>query len=117
MIRLAADEDFNNLISRGLRRRLPGLDLLSAQDAGLTRASDDVILEWAALEARVLVTHDARTMLACVYTRVAAGAAMPGAFVLPQALSIGDAIDDLVLVLACSRDDEYRSLVVHFPIK
>jgi hypothetical protein len=35
MLRLLADEDFNNRILRGLLRCLPGLDIVRAQDAGL----------------------------------------------------------------------------------
>jgi hypothetical protein len=36
MLRLAADENFNADIVRGLRRRLPELDIVRVQDAGLS---------------------------------------------------------------------------------
>jgi hypothetical protein len=39
VLRLAADENFNNVILRGLRRRRPELDVLRVQDAGLTSAA------------------------------------------------------------------------------
>jgi hypothetical protein len=35
MIRLAADEDFNNDILRGILRRKPDLDIVRIQDVGL----------------------------------------------------------------------------------
>jgi len=40
MLRLAADENFNNDIVRGIRRRNPGIDLVRVQDEGLSAADD-----------------------------------------------------------------------------
>jgi hypothetical protein len=48
MIAFAADENFNYDIVRGLRRRLPDVDVISVQESGLTGADDPTILEWAA---------------------------------------------------------------------
>jgi len=62
MLRLATDEDFNNRILRGLLRRNPALDIVRVQDVGLTGKSDAEVLEWAAREGRVLLTHDVTTM-------------------------------------------------------
>lgn len=89
MLRLAADEDFDNRIVRGLLRRNRGLDIVRVQDIGLSEADDPAILEWAAREGRVLLTHDASTMTRHAYDRVRAGAPMPGVFEVPQALPIG----------------------------
>lgn len=58
MLRFAADENFNNDIVRGLRRRMPDLDIVRVQEAGLSGAIDTDVLEWAAREGRVLLTHD-----------------------------------------------------------
>jgi hypothetical protein len=48
MIFLAADENFNNDIVRGLLRRKPDLDTVRIQDEGLSGADDQAVLEWAA---------------------------------------------------------------------
>ncbi len=40
MLRLAADENFNADIVRGLLRRLPDRDIARVQDAGLSGADD-----------------------------------------------------------------------------
>ena len=40
MLLLAADENFNSNIVRGLLRRQPALDLVRLQDAGLSGAED-----------------------------------------------------------------------------
>jgi hypothetical protein len=45
MLRLAADENFNNNILRGLLRRHPGLDVFRIQDVGLSGADDPTVLE------------------------------------------------------------------------
>jgi hypothetical protein len=73
MLLLAADENFNNDIVRGLLRRKPDLDIVRIQDVGLSGADDPTILEWAAQDGRVLLTHDASTITHYAYERVRAG--------------------------------------------
>jgi len=80
MLRLAADENFNHNIVRGLRRRMMDLDIVCIQDVGLSGADDPTVLEWAAREGRVLLTHDVSTITKYTYGRVRAGQPMPGAF-------------------------------------
>ena len=63
MLKLAADENFNNNIVRGLLRKEPGLDIVRVQDVGLKGADDPTVLEWAAQEERILLTHDVKTEL------------------------------------------------------
>jgi predicted nuclease of predicted toxin-antitoxin system len=58
MLRLAADENFNNDIVRGIIRRNPTIDIVRIQDAGLSGTDDPTVLEWAAQTQRVLLTHD-----------------------------------------------------------
>ena len=62
MLTLAADENFNNDIVRGLLRRRPDLDIVRIQDCGLSGVDDPLVLAWAAGEGRVLLTHDVATV-------------------------------------------------------
>lgn len=62
MLRFAADENFNNDILRGMRRREPDLDIVRVQDVGLSGVDDPSILLWAVEEGRVLLTHDVNTI-------------------------------------------------------
>lgn len=48
MIRFAADENFNNDVVRGVRRRNAAIDIVRIQDTGLSGADDPTILEWTA---------------------------------------------------------------------
>src|SRR5947207_11208440 len=93
--RLLADEDFDRRILDGVLHRIPGLDFLSAQEAGLTGRVDPTVLEWAASNGRIVVSHDVTTMQDAAAERIAAGLAMPGVFLIPQLLAIGRAIDEL----------------------
>jgi hypothetical protein len=117
MLRLAVDEDFDNRILRGLLRLLPSLDIVRVQDAGLLGKSDPAILEWAATENRVLLTHDATTMTKHAYARVESGRPMSGVLEVGQDLSVGKAIDDLILIAQCSFDGEYSNQVRYLPIR
>ena len=67
MLKLAADENFNNDIVRGLLRRRPTLDIVRIQDIGLSGANDPKVLDWAAQENRVLLTHDVSTITHYAY--------------------------------------------------
>ena len=78
MLRLAADESFNGDIVRGLLRRNPLVDIVRVQDVGLSGANDPTVLEWAAAENRVVVTHDVSTLAGHAFARVIAGQPMPG---------------------------------------
>lgn len=73
MLLLAADENFNGNIVRGLFRRQPALDLVRLQDVGLSGANDRPVLAWAAQEGRVLLTHDVSTITRYAYDRVQDG--------------------------------------------
>jgi len=70
MIRFLVDEDFNNDILRGLRRRLPDVDAPRIQALGLAGVSDEAVLALAASENRVVLTHDVSTLVALAYRRV-----------------------------------------------
>jgi hypothetical protein len=85
VIRFLADENFNNAIVRGLRLRLPGVDIVRAQDEGLTGVEDPELLEWAAREERVLLTHDVATIPHFAYQRIEAGQPMAGSARSPAA--------------------------------
>ena len=63
MLLLASDADVNGEIIRGLRRRVPEIDLVRVQDALPEGTPDPEVLAWAASENRVLLTNDRKTMV------------------------------------------------------
>jgi hypothetical protein len=114
--RLAADENFNDAILSGLHLRIRDLDVVRAREAGLVGAPDSVVLSWAAAEGRVLLTHDQNTMIGHAYERLAASLASPGFVLVPWDLAVGQAIEDLVVLIECSSEDEWDGQVKFLPL-
>ena len=117
MLTLAADENFNNDIVRGLRRRNPDLDLVRVQDVGLSVADDPTVLEWAAQEGRVLLTHDVSTITRYAYDRLRAGKSMPGVFEVSREVPIRIAIEDILLLAEYSLDNEWEGQIRYLPLR
>ena len=117
MLNLGSDADVHGDIIRGLRRRLPEIDVVRVQDALPEGASDLDVLAWAAAENRVLISNDRNTMIGFACTRAAAGEPMPGLIVTTNEQSIGMAIDDIQLIAECMSEAEMRhQIVVFLPI-
>lgn len=111
-----ADENFERDIVRGLHRRGPHIDIIRVQDVGLRQTDDRIILEWAAERGLVLLTHDRKTMPDLAYERLRLGQKMPGVLVVSTALSIGQVIEEIYLVIECTLDAEWEGQVRHLPL-
>jgi len=117
MLRFVADENLNNDIVRGLLRRKPDLDIVRLQDAGLSGADDASVLNWAAGENRIVLTHDVSTLTAHAYQRVGAGLRMPGVFEISPGSAVSSVIEDLLLLAECSLEDEWEGQVRYLPLR
>lgn len=115
-MRFLADENFDNRILAGLRRRQATLDIIRVQDTDLLGADDPAVLAWAAAEDRILLTHDAATIPYFAYQRIEAGEAMPGVIEVPYHLPIGSMIEELLLVIEASRPEDWDNQVVYLPL-
>ena len=115
MWRLLFDEDFNSRIARGLHRLLPDVDIETVVGAGLSGASDAEVLAWAAAHDRLLLSHDRATIPRHAYDRVRRGAAMAGVIIVNKRSSVGNAVSELALVLACCGPHELVGRVLHVP--
>lgn len=116
MLRLLSDENFNGDIVRGLFLRRSGLDLLRVQDVGLRNADDAAILDWAASNGRILLTHDRATMPDFAYERLSQGQPMLGIFVINDRMPVRQVIDELLLLIDCSEQDEWQGIVLYLPL-
>jgi len=108
--------DFDNRILRGLLLQFPGLDIVRVQDVGLAEASDPQILEWAAANERILLTHDRRTIPRHVKERLSNGQPVFGVVVVPQLLPIGDAIEDISICNGSTKPEELYNQVWYLPL-
>ncbi len=116
MVRLLADQNFDERNIAGVLRRLPDLAILRARDAGLDRTADPALLEQAATYGRVVLTHDVRTLTRFAHERVASGLPMPGVIEVPDTLPVGPAVEDLVVLLECTRDEEWENQIHYLPL-
>ncbi len=116
MLRLLSDENFNGDIVRGLLLRHPNLDLLRVQDVGLREIDDLAILAWAGTHDRILLTHDRATMPDFAYNRLVQGESMAGMFVVNDRMPIRQAIDELLLLVDCSEQAEWKGIVLYLPL-
>ncbi len=117
MLRLLADENLNHDLIRGVLRRMPSLDLVRVQDVGLREADDPSVLEWAAKERRIVLTHDVNTMPAFAFDRVRRNQAMPGMLVISQQAALAGVIDDILLIAECGEIGDYDGRVVYLPLQ
>ena len=116
MIAFLVDQNFNEHIVDGLTRRDATLEFIHVRDVGLAAAPDPVVLEWAAANRLVLLTHDRKTIPPHAYDRVAAGLPMPGVFLVDDGMPIGQAIDQLLIAAHCLDPGECKDIVKHFPL-
>ena len=117
MLKFLADENFNYNIVRGMLRRNPDVDIVRVQDVELGGYDDPTILEWAAQEQRVLLTHDVATITHFAYDRVRENKEMPGVFEVSRKISLGTVIEDLLLVTDGSFEGEWEGQVRYLPLR
>lgn len=115
-MRLLADENFHGDVLRGLMRADIQLDIVRVQDTELYGVADPVVLEWAAEEDRILLTHDVRTMTKHAYDRVRAGLSMPGVIEVRDDAPIGQAIEEILITLFACTPDELANRIIHIPL-
>lgn len=116
MLRLLVDEHFPRAVIRGLVARVPGLDLVRVVDIGLKSVVDPSVLAWAEGVGRVIVSADRQTMIGYAYDRLAAGDSFAGVVIYQQRMSVGQLIDDLLVVLGVYEPDDIVDQVLYLPL-
>jgi hypothetical protein len=115
LIRFQADADLRYGIVLALRLREPSIDFASAFDSGLVRVPDPEVLEIAARQGRILVSHDRRTMVDHFRHRLAEGKWSPGVFLVSQSAPIGDIVNAITLIWAASEALDWENQLRYLP--
>jgi hypothetical protein len=115
-VRFLADADLNRAIVSGVLRREPSVDFLTAHAAGLHGMTDPEVLAFATEQQRVLVSHDVGTMPVHFRALRMARKASAGVFLIPQALDVGDAIEELLLVWLASEASDWENRLEWLPL-
>lgn len=116
MLRILTDQDVDHDIIRGLIRRIPQLDAVTAFDIGMSQATDPQLLIRAEQEGRILITHDRKSMPTHAADLMKAGKNIAGLFVVPRSLPLHQVIDDLELMVTCSEADEWVNVILYLPL-
>ena len=115
-IRYLADADLNKAIVRGVLRREPSVDFLTAHAAGLRSMTDLEVLALAAEQQRVLVSHDVGTMPAHFREFGSAGKRSAGVFLVAQSLDVAAAIGEPLRNWLASEASEWENRLEWLPL-
>ncbi|MDJ0901877.1 MAG: DUF5615 family PIN-like protein [Xenococcus sp. MO_188.B8] len=115
IIRFQADADLNHNIVVGVLRREPKIDFQTALTAELEGLPDNTVLEIAAREKRILVSHDLKTM-PFHFAEFITTQTSPGVLIVPQSLPMQEAIDSLILIWTASKAEEWVNRILFLPI-
>ncbi len=125
MWRLALDQNFNQNLFNAVTREYgkyseysePNLDVVRLYDVGLSEASDEAVLEWAAQQERIVLTHDIKTMVPLANARVMKGLRMPGVIAVrgATATAYGPVVEDLCILLNASAPEEWEGRIARLP--
>jgi hypothetical protein len=114
-LKFLADEDLRRAIVLGVRRREPSVSFIEAFELGSNGKDDLTVLEMAARDGRILVSHDVRTMPVHFRTFIA-GRESPGLILVPQRAQLGRVIDDLVLLWLASDETDWINQICYLPL-
>lgn len=112
------DENTAPAIADQLRRIQPKIIIYNIGDekAPPLGTLDPKILIWLEKEGFSLVTRNRKSMPQHLKDHLSQGYHVPGVFVIRPNASMGEIIDDLLLIWEASDVDEYQDQIVHIPL-
>ncbi len=117
-VRYLLDEHVDPLYKTQILRQQPDLTvwLVGDPDAPPRGTLDPDILRWCEDTGFILVTNNRKSMPGHLIDHVHSGRHVPGILTLNPDMSIGQTIDQLLLIAAASVDFEYQDLITYLPI-
>jgi len=114
--RFLADNDLNDAIVMGVLRREPTMEFARLRDLGLATRADPEVLDHAAREKWIVVSHDVNTMREAACTRLSAGLSMSGLLLAHQRTPVSAIIESLLLIWSASEAEEWAGQVEFLPL-
>ena len=90
--------------------------MIRVQDTELFSADDPDVLEWAANQGRILLTHDLDTMTKYANERISQGLPIAGVILIRDTLPVAKVIEDLLTILGASEANEWENRVDFLPL-
>jgi uncharacterized protein DUF5615 len=90
--------------------------MIRVQDTELSGADDSTVLEWAAKEGRILLTHDLETMTKYANERIEQGLPLAGVIFIRDTLPVAKVINDLLAILGASDANAWENRMDFLPL-
>jgi predicted nuclease of predicted toxin-antitoxin system len=112
------DENVNPIYPNQIRRREPDIIIKVVGETETPPKStlDPEIICWCENNNFVLVTNNRTSMPVHLADHIALGHHVPEIFILNPNLSIGENLEELVLIALASEEDEYQDRIVYLPL-
>lgn len=117
-LKFLLDENVDPVYPTQLRRREPYLVVRAVGDPGCPPKStlDPEILIWCEVYDFVLVTNNRTSMPPYLTDHISENRHIPGIFILNPKWTIGENIEELILIALASEENEYQDRIVHLPL-
>ena len=117
-VRYLLDENVNELYHDQLLERELGLVtwMIGTPGAPPKGTVDPAILLWCEQNSFILVTNNRKSMPPHLRNHLAQGHHVPGIFVINADMSIGETIEELLLIWGASDETEYRYRISFLPV-
>lgn len=117
-IKYLMDENVDIAYCKQMRRRKPDLTIRAIGEPGIPpkKTPDPEILLWCEAYNFILVTNNRASMPVHLADHINQGRHIPGIFILNSDLSIGQNINELVLITECSFENEYQDQIIFLPL-
>jgi len=118
LICLLLDEHVDPRLRKQLLQREPNIVIWRIGDplAPPRGALDPEILEWCAHNRFLLVTNNRASMPRHVADHLAKGGEFPGILVIGPRMSLGEILEELLIIWQASTPDEYRNQIRYLPL-
>ena len=118
MRRYLIDEDISPAYRTQLLYHKPSLTVLRVGDEGAPArgTQDPDILKWCEENKFTLVTNDRSTIPKHLSDHIASGHHVLGVFMIKRNVPMGAILDELILITAASREDEFLDRFVYIPL-
>jgi hypothetical protein len=118
MIQYLIDENLPSLYEDQLKRYFPELRVLMIGNPNTPPRGtlDPEILLWCEYYNFILVTNNRRSMPIHLAEHLAQNHHIPGIFVLRRKFTIGEIINDLILIAQVGEAKDYKNRITHIPL-
>jgi hypothetical protein len=117
-IKYLLDEHISLALRTQILRRYPKLQVWAINDpyAPAKGTKDPDILKWCEENGFILVTNNRKSMPVHLADHLARGGHIPGILIINDDLSMGEIIEELIIIAEASLTDEYQDQICFMPL-